>query len=158
MTLVTTAENLDGEAAHLQPDSPPPIQFSAKEIAGRLEHQVGVAYDVPFILYIASGPEHEGDFRSACKRHGLEVLLVDTVIGGAQHDLTDNMVIRKVARAAMHPMCRGILASLECKTWSAARWNTIGGVRATPLRDLPTPWAYHRRTARYIRRHSAPIP
>ena len=83
-----------------------------------------VALDVPYILYICSGERREGDFTQEIENiSDLHVINVDIKIGGRHHDVTKEDVAQRLVDIAGSQQCKGILASVPCSTWSAARFN-----------------------------------
>jgi hypothetical protein len=88
----------------------------------------------PFIMYLGSGNQREGDFAQQIdKRIDAEVLCVDTKHGGASLDLTRANVTRRLTELAAEPHCLGVLASIDCSSWSALKFAPGG---PTPDRDL----------------------
>ena len=53
----------------------------------------------------------------------MPALMIDTKIGGSQHDLTHPAVADALVAAARQPTCRGVFASGPCSAWSVARFD-----------------------------------
>ena len=92
-----------------------------------------------FYLYLCSGPSRTGDFAEQIKELGTAdsyVLNVDTLQGGYAHDLSSPVVASRIKQLAADPNCLGILATIPCSTWSAARFVQPG---PEPVRDRTHP-------------------
>ena len=90
-----------------------------------------------YFLYLGSGPSRDGDFASAVKQLSAAetyVVNVDTQHGGHAHDLSSPPVAARLLSLANSPQCLGVLATIPCSTWSAARYVRPGPL---PLRRLP---------------------
>ena len=75
-----------------------------------------------YYMYLGSGAPREGDVSSHLQRLGAHpIVLVDLQVGGYDDDLRDPHVAQALETAARDPRCRGVLVSIPCKTWSAAR-------------------------------------
>ena len=89
-----------------------------------------------FYLYLASGPEREGDFEKHMKANSKAdtyVINVDVSRGGYEHDLASPTVASRLVELASKPECLGVLATIPCSTWSAARFVKPG---PEPIRNL----------------------
>jgi hypothetical protein len=82
-----------------------------------------------YVLYLCSGVPREGDLQhwigelSAAESY---VINVDTERGGHSHDLRSAVVTDRLVELASSPNCLGVLATLTCGPWSAARFNGAG--------------------------------
>jgi hypothetical protein len=82
-----------------------------------------------FILYLCSGVPREGDLQHWVKELSVAqvyVINVDTEIGGHSHDLRATVVTDRLVALAGSEQCLGVLATLPCGPWSAARFNGAG--------------------------------
>ena len=76
----------------------------------------------PYYMYIGSGAPREGDVASHLSRlRAHPIVMIDLQVGGYDDDLRDPQVASALESAARNPRCRGVLVSIPCKTWSAAR-------------------------------------
>ena len=76
---------------------------------------------VPFIVVIGSGIRRAGDIASYANASSELVVLVDTKLGGAQHDITDAAVVESLCALASNPLCMTVYLSAPCTSWCAAR-------------------------------------
>ena len=75
-----------------------------------------------YYIYLGSGAPREGDITTHLRQlHSHPIVLVDLQVGGYDDDLRDPHVAQALVRAARDPRCQGVLVSIPCKTWSAAR-------------------------------------
>ena len=75
-----------------------------------------------FYINLGSGAPREGDVTSHLRQLGSHpIVLVDLHVGGYDDDLRDPHVAQAIESAARDPRCQGVLVSIPCKTWSAAR-------------------------------------
>ena len=92
-----------------------------------------------YIMYLCSGTPHAEDVQhhvqqlSAAQTY---VINVDTEIGGHSHDMRTDAVTDRLKVLAADPRCLGVLATLPCSPWSAARYNP-GGARPLFSRQFP---------------------
>jgi hypothetical protein len=75
----------------------------------------------PFIVVIGSGVRRAGDIASYSNASTKLVVLVDTKLGGPQHDITDAAVVDSLCALVSQPMCMTVYLSAPCTTWCAAR-------------------------------------
>ena len=90
----------------------------------------------PFCLYLCCGRRRAGDFGEWGDRCDLFTILVDPVLGGRAHDLTDPTVVGHLMALVRNPLCAMVMASFPCKTWCAGRFVSPG---PRPLRDSNNP-------------------
>ena len=76
---------------------------------------------VPFIVVIGSGIRRAGDIASYANASSELVVLVDTKLGGAQHDITDAAVVESLCALVSNPLCMTVYLSAPCTSWCAAR-------------------------------------
>ena len=80
-----------------------------------------------FVIYLGSGPSRPGDFASSLwKIAHIYTLDIDIVQGGSHHDLRDLRVTQRLCELATSTKCKGAMVSLECRTWSVARYVQTG--------------------------------
>ena len=93
-------------------------------------------------MYLGSGPLRDGSFSEWMKKLGnATVIPVDLKIGGYAHDISSPPVAVRLREVITDPRCKGLLASIPCKTWSPARSAPAEGAlqHSRPLRDLIHP-------------------
>ena len=107
------------------PSKPMPTLTSVATVARG--ETLGIPDDHDFVLYIGSGPRRHDDLTSACLNLGVdaEIVLLDPLIGGTQHDATNpgfkDAVIKAVTPTDKR-RCVGALFAIRCKTWSVANF------------------------------------
>jgi hypothetical protein len=77
-----------------------------------------------YFLYLCSGPARPGDFEHHIKQlSGAEIYVVniDSERGGHSHDMSTTVVADRVCDLASKHECLGVLCTIPCSTWSAAR-------------------------------------
>ena len=75
----------------------------------------------PFVLVLGSGIRRSGDIPSHAEGKGVDVVLVDTKLGGDRHDLTNATIVDALAGLACDSYCLSVYTSAPCGTWCAAR-------------------------------------
>ena len=93
----------------------------------------------PFVLYLCSGPRREGDFAQAVNTISAAQVVVaniDTIINGPTDDISLPQVMDRLRLLAQSDKCIGLLATIPCNTWSAAKFQKPG---PPPLRDIDHP-------------------
>ena len=82
-----------------------------------------------YVLYLCSGEQHEDDLQHWMRRLSCAetyVINVDTMVGGHGHDINSTAVTDRLVKLAAHARCLGVLVSIPCAPWSAARFNATG--------------------------------
>ena len=94
-----------------------------------------------FFIYLCSNKAREGDF----EQHVRELSSAETVVinvdverGGHSHDLSTDHVTNQLVEMANRSACVGVLCTVPCSTWSAARMADNGGPE--PLRNRNHPF------------------
>ena len=87
----------------------------------------------PYLLILGLNTRRHGDMASYSVAKGVTPVLVDTKLGGDEHDLTDDAVVTDLCALACAPDCVGVYLSAPCKSWSAAKYKFPG---PPPLRSL----------------------
>ena len=79
-----------------------------------------------YVIYLCSGAAHEQDLQHVMRKLSAAqtyVINVDTEQGGHAHDLSTEQVTDRLVTLAQDPRCLGVLATVPCSPWSAARMN-----------------------------------
>ena len=89
-----------------------------------------------FFIYLCSNKSREGDFEHHIRElSNAETMVVNIDIerGGHSHDLSTDHVTDQLVELASRPSCAGVLCTVPCNTWTAARM--VGNKGPKPLRD-----------------------
>eukprot|EP00965_Chrysotila_dentata_P130776 4323800-Pleurochrysis_carterae.AAC.1 len=70
----------------------------------------------PFVLYLCSGVQRDGDLAAHLTNGGMAVVHVDYERGGIGHDLSRDDVADRVAALAANTLCVAVVASPPCST------------------------------------------
>ena len=84
------------------------------------------APDGEYFIYLGSGELRDGDLKSQLMKSGYGCLCVDVCIDARAHNLLDDGVTSRLVELASSPQCVGVMASLPCSTWCAARYEPGG--------------------------------
>eukprot|EP00965_Chrysotila_dentata_P108938 3599218-Pleurochrysis_carterae.AAC.1 len=77
----------------------------------------------PFVIYLCSGVQRDGDLAAHLAAAGVKVIQVDYERGGIGHDMARDEVAERVIALATSNLCIAVVASPPCSTWSAARFK-----------------------------------
>eukprot|EP00965_Chrysotila_dentata_P171518 5660466-Pleurochrysis_carterae.AAC.1 len=70
----------------------------------------------PFVLYLCSGVQRDGDLAAYLDKGGMRTIHVDYKRGGIGHDLARDDVADRVAELAANTLCVAVIASPPCST------------------------------------------
>ena len=90
----------------------------------------------PFVIYLCCGRRRNGDLFEKLERMGLFVVLIDPRIHPS-HDISRMAVCAQLTALARDDLCIGVVATVPCSTFAAARFNS--GPGPAPERDIVFP-------------------
>ena len=99
--------------------------------------ELGVPSDGEFLLFICSGKRRDGDLGKQLEGK-MKVVHVDVLIGGSNHKLGRDDVLEALLAAINCGRCRGLLESLDCRSWTSSHFlPRADGRPPSPLRLWP---------------------